>query len=354
MTRPAPDPEDIAARVRAFIQSSESAPRTFHRLFREIARSQGLLVREGQRETLRPIPETAFKTRLVARFDPAKAEAEFWSSGTTTGTPARHLVLDLSLYRLSVLQGFRRFVLYEPRPRTFLRLIPDSIVRPHSSLSRMVDFVVEAFADTPPPPIRQGAQLDLDAFRGACARARERNLPVCLLGTTLDLLTLLSGLDRRPVALPPGSRVLHTGGAKATGRVVDRNALIRDLGDLLGIPPADVIEEYGMTELMSQAYDAPRVTPGPRRFVPVPWMRTRVVHPTTGRLVPSGRVGMLVHWDLANLHSAVAIWTGDMARRIADGFGEVHRASGAVPRGCSAEAAVSVLPGTPLAPPGEP
>jgi len=218
----------------------------------------------------------------------------------------------------------------------------------------MVDFVVEAFADAPPAPIRQGDRLDIEAFREACARAREANRPLCLIGTTLDLLTLLSGLDQAPLLLPPGSRVLHTGGAKGSGRVVDRSALIRDLGVRFGIAPEDVVEEYGMTELLSQAYDAPRVTPGPRRFVPVPWMRTRVVHPTTGRLVPAGRDGMLMHWDLVNLHAAVAIWTGDLARRIADGFGEVRRAPGAAPRGCSAEAAVSVQPEASRNPTGDP
>jgi len=333
----------LEPQVRAFLQADSPDPRLFQDLLLRIAAAQGLLS-PGPRQglgALRPVPEVAFKTRTIACFDPSDAEAEFHSSGTTIGRPGRHLVRDLSLYRLSVVTGFRRFVLYEPRPQVFLRLIPEGSVRPRSSLSRMVDFVVEAFAAEPPPPVRHGDGLDLEAFRDACARARG---PVCLLATTLDLQALIAGLGDRAVPLPPGSRVMHTGGAKASGRSVDRAALRRDVQRLLAIPPEDVVEEYGMTELMSQAYDAPRVMPGPRRFVPVPWMRTRVVHPLSLQPVREGRQGMLLHLDLANLHTAVAMLTGDLARRVREGFGEVHRIPGALPRGCSHEAATSPEP----------
>ncbi|MBP7126135.1 hypothetical protein KBD49_07200 [Myxococcota bacterium] len=347
---------DLEARVRAFLQADSPDPRTFRELLIPIAEVQGLLPPGARRspEAVRPVPESAFKTRAIACFDPAEAQAEFRSSGTTTGWPGRHLVRDLSLYRLSVLGGFRRFVLYDPRPGFFVRLVPEGSVRPHSSLSRMIDFVVEAFAENPPVPVRQGDRLDLEAFRGACARAREAGRPLCLLATTLDLLALVSGLGNRAVPLPPGSRVMHTGGAKASGRSVDRAALRRDLERLLAIPPDDVVEEYGMTELMSQAYDSPRVVPGPRRFVPVPWLRTRVVHPVSLRSVPEGRQGLLLHLDLANLHTAVAVLTGDLARRVRDGFGEVWRVPGSLPRGCSLEAAKAASPSPGIAPEREP
>ena len=160
--------------------------------------------------------------------------------------------------------------------------------------------------------------------------------------TSLDFLTLFNYLKNQSVTvtLPPGSRAMHTGGAKASGREITRDDLIEDFGALLGIKPPDVIEEFGMTELFSQAYDSPRVTAGPRRLVPVPWMRTRVLDPRTLTDVAEGERGILVHYDLANCHTCVAMMAADTARRVADGFAEISRTPGSAVRGCSNEAAV--------------
>lgn len=319
-------------------------------LLLEIAAAQGLLQDDPARglDAIRPVPETAFKLMTVAHFPPSEAEAEFRTSGTTTGAPGRHLVRDLALYRRSALLGFERFVLYDPRPTRFLRLIPTAAVRPASSLTRMADFVDEhvheAFAASP-VLARSGDAVDLDACLGAFRDARDAGEPLCVLATTLDLLTLLEGMAARGLALrlPAGSRVMHTGGPKATGRAIRREDLRQELEARLGIPPEDAVEEYGMTELLSQAYDATRVTPGPRRLVPVPWMRCRVLDPVSLLDVPDGQRGLVCHYDAANVHTAVAVLTGDMATRVQDGFADVVRAVGAGPRGCSQEAATRVL-----------
>ena len=332
------DPALVAA-VRDFIEAAARGddPGDFDALCLEVAAAQDAMEDDPSRglDAIRPVPETGFKLMTLAHFPPSETEAVFHTSGTTTGTPGRHLVRDRSLYRLSAVAGFERFVMAGSLPGRFVHLIPPGSARPHSSLSCMVDDVVDAFATTPPVCARRGDAIDLDialaAFEAA-ARARD---PLCVLGTTLDFLTLFDGLRERGASLrlPAGSRAMHTGGPKTTGRSISREDLRRDFAALLGLPAADVVEEYGMTELLSQAYDAPHVTQGPRRLVPVPWMRTRVLDPATMAEVPDGARGVLCHYDLANVHTAVAVLTGDTATRVRDGFQDVVRAAGAAPRG---------------------
>ncbi len=316
---------------------------SFAALCLAVAEVQGLIRPDSEAPAhglaaIEPVPEAAFKLMTVAHFSPSEAQAEFWTSGTTRGVPGRHLVRDLDLYRLSALRGFERFAMYPPRPERFASLIPPAAERPRSSLSHMITFVIDAFASEA-QWAREWDRLDVPALKGFLEEAARDEAPVVLLGTTLDFVAFFEAVGSWGVRLPPGSRAMHTGGAKASGRVVDREDLWEAFQRVLAVPSEDVIEEYGMTELLSQAYDSPRVTPGPRRLVPVPWMRSRVVDPVTLRDVAPGERGLLCHYDLANVWTAVAIRTGDLATRAGDGFSAVERAPGAAPRGCSHEAA---------------
>lgn len=333
----------LADRIRAEIAAGGPAnDAAFQALCVAVAQAQGLMRPDAlpDLDGIDPVPETAFKLMTVAHFAPSQAQATFRTSGTTTGTPGRRVVQDLELYRLSAVRGFERFVMHGTRPGRFVSLIPGADARPHSSLSHMASMVVDAFA-TSAAWARRDDAIDTHRLAEALDAATAAGEPVVLLGTTLDFLTLFVGLqtaDRR-WALPPGSRAMHTGGAKASGRTVSRDALRAAFADRLGVPADDVVEEYGMTELLSQAYDAPRVTPGPRRLVGVPWMRTRVLDPRTMAPVAPGARGVLCHYDLANHDAAVAVLTQDMATSVADGFTDIVRAPGAQARGCSAEAA---------------
>ncbi len=335
--------EALARQVREVIESGSLPGEDFFAaVCLAVAEAQGLVRPDAPGQDLdaiEPLPEAAFKLMTVAHFPPSRAQAEFHTSGTTRGTPGRHLVRDLDLYRLSVLRGFERFAMYPPRPVRFVSLIPAAPERPHSSLSHMITYVLEAYAGAPLPPARDGDRLNTPIIRDTLESGVRAGEPLMLLGTTLDFLTFFEAVGPWAVRLPPGSRAMHTGGAKASGRAVDREDLRAAFGRVLGVPAEDVIEEYGMTELMSQAYDAPRVTCGPRRLVPVPWMRTRVLDPATMQEVGEGQRGLLCHYDLANVWTAVAVLTGDLATRVRDGFADVERAPGASPRGCSHEAA---------------
>ena len=333
--------EPIASRVREIVRSGgcDAAPGEVADLLSDLQRVQGLRVApvEGAPEELNPVPEAAFKLMTIAHFGPSEARLVFRTSGTTTGSPGRHLVLDPDLARDAALRGFERFVLYGCAPKRCLSLVPPFDERPTSSLSFMISAVLETFGVRGRACVRRGKDLDLAGAGQAFRDAIDAGEPLVLLGTSLDFLTLFDALAE-PVRLPAGSRAMHTGGAKASGRAVDRAALRAAFVDRLGIEADDVVEEFGMTELTSQSYDAPRVSQGPRRFVSVPWMRSRVVDPRTLDEVEDGRRGLLLHEDLANCWTAAALLSSDLATRVGDGFADVVRAPGAPARGCSSEA----------------
>ena len=131
------------------------------------------------------------------------------------------------------------------------------------------------------------------------------------------------------ISLPPGSRVMETGGYKGRSREVPKPKLRAIISELLGVPDSDIVTEYGMSELSSQAYERDGVFHFP------PWARARIVSPETGGEVGEGETGLLQVFDLANIWSMMAVQTEDMAARRGEGFELLGRAAKSDPRGCS-------------------
>jgi acyl-coenzyme A synthetase/AMP-(fatty) acid ligase len=130
---------------------------------------------------------------------------------------------------------------------------------------------------------------------------------------------------------------METGGFKGRSRVVARDELYDDLARALGIPVQRMVNEYGMTELLSQLYD-PVLVPGgtPGRHLPPPWLRVRALHPDTLAPQPPGQSGILQFFDLANAGSVSAILTEDVGVVDEDGGVRLRgRSPGSEPRGCS-------------------
>lgn len=102
----------------------------------------------------------------------------------------------------------------------------------------------------------------------------------------------------------------------------------------LGLPEAYIVGEYGMSELSSQAYDRVITWPDAGFRFP-PWARARIISLETGRDAEEGETGLIRVLDLANVRSALAVQTEDLAVRSGDGFELAGRAAGAAARGCS-------------------
>jgi hypothetical protein len=131
--------------------------------------------------------------------------------------------------------------------------------------------------------------------------------------------------------LPRGSWLLETGGFKGRSREVSKKELYTRLARIFSLPDSSLWNEYGMSELSSQAYA--RGVSGLHRTPP--WARVLVCDPSTGREVRPGRRGLLRWIDLANIDSVFALQTLDVAERARDGFRLIGRLPRTEPRGCS-------------------
>jgi hypothetical protein len=276
------------------------------------------------------VPTAAFKETPLVAGDPARAQATFRTSGTTRGAEKRgvHYVLDLELYRLSLLPTFRHFVLGDRASVPIVSLIPAANSQPDSSLSYMATTVMTELG-TADSWYAIGA--DGIAFEQLEAWLHEQSDAVCVIGTSLAFVHWFDHLQARRIslALPPGSRVMDTGGFKGSDRTITSDELRALYRTLLGISADAVVNEYGMTEMLSQFYDDGAVKRGP------PWTRTTVVDPDTLQQLPLGEIGLLRHFDLANVFSVSAIQTEDLGRAHQSGFELLGRVAGATSRGCS-------------------
>ncbi len=291
-----------------------------------------------------PVPAAAFKDAVLATFDPARAALVFETSGTTGGRPGRHFLETPDLYDAALLAGFDRFVVPDGKRLRYLNLVPDPSERPHSSLGYMMGRVCERRGDGKTGWYVRGDALALGDFFDALRRAAAEDTPVCVATTAFALAGALDALEERSVSfeLPPGSRIMETGGFKGRARIVERAGLYARARRAFGVPLDAIVAEYGMTELSSQYYDGvlargeDAAADARKKYAP-PWLRARVVGPD-GATLPDGTVGALVHVDLANRASCVAVATEDLGVRFDDALVLIGRESGAALRGCSLDA----------------
>jgi hypothetical protein len=265
------------------------------------------------------------------------------TSGTTIGRGerGRHLVPRPEVYRASSLRHLRRMMFPDGARLAMLALHPTADLMPESSLSQMITWCAEEFGSGNSLCAATPERVDVPAAIHFLKNAAASDEPVCILGTTASYAALFETLRRKPALLPPGSRLMDTGGAKGQITPLAPEAVIRSAGELLGIDAAMVINEYGMTEMCSQMYDATplnwRATSasGRRMKIAPPWLRPAALDPISLRRVRDGEVGMLAFFDLANVGSVSALMTEDLGIVKGGAVAILGRASAADARGCA-------------------
>ncbi len=245
----------------------------------------------------------------------------FASSGTTGQSSSRHLLRDPDWYRMHARRAFaQRYG--PPENYCFLALLPSYLERSGSSLVFMVeDFIRQS------RHMQSGFYLynasDLVKVLAACLK---KSIPTVLLGVSFALLDLA---EQHPMDLS-GVVIMETGGMKGRREEITREALHEKLKSAFQV--AHIHSEYGMTELLSQAYSA-----GNGVFHPGPVMAVFTREATDPfQLQAPGRNGALNIIDLANIDTISFIATDDMARvRPGGAFEVLGRLDNSDIRGCN-------------------
>jgi hypothetical protein len=284
------------------------------------------------------VPAAAFK-ELELSCLPAQARTDvFHSSGTTEQKPSRHFHCreSLALYEKSLWAAFEENVIGPLKDYDLVVLAPRPRLAPRSSLVHMFETVRRRLGGRETAFV---GELDYTGawaidFDTALSGLRTDQKPKLILGTAFSFVHLLDFLAEKNLRLqlPEASRVMETGGYKNRSRTMPKAELHSLITEYLGIPREQIICEYGMSELSSQAYDSGS---SGRHFQFPSWSRAQIISPETGREVGDGETGLIRIFDLANVFSLAAIQTEDLAIRRSDGFDLIGRAALAEPRGCS-------------------
>jgi hypothetical protein len=271
------------------------------------------------------LPISFFKTHLVAAEEKGELNiAEriaFSSSGTTGMTQSQHFIKDLDFYKNNTLLGFERF--YDKIENyCVLGLLPSYLERKGSSLIAMVDHFIQLskYADS-------GFFLyDHATLARVLTKCKKANIPTLLIGVSFALMDFAEAyqLDLEGVI------IMETGGMKGQRKEITRKELHLVLQTAFNVN--SIHSEYGMTELLSQAYSK-----GAGIFEPSPTMKvlSRSITDPFAYTKPE-KTGVLNIIDLANLDSCSFIATDDLGKVYENGQFEIlGRLDNSDIRGCN-------------------
>jgi len=280
------------------------------------------------------VPQQLFKREKLFTHGSAKPAAIYETSGTTTGQPGRQHLLSADIYRATSVEGARREGLFALVDSIHF-LAPSPAEAQHSSLSAMFGFWQKKQGGRRVRFWMKKSRIDFDLLRKTLLAQIKIGHPISIAGTAFSFVHLLDAwADLPPLRLPRGSWLLETGGFKGRSREISKAELYGQLARTFSVRDNAIWNEYGMSELSSQAYA--RGTRGLHALPP--WARVLVCDPVTGREVRVGQRG-LVRWiDLANVDSVLAVQTLDLAERTPRGFRLIGRLPRTEPRGCSLSA----------------
>lgn len=259
----------------------------------------------GRMEDIPFLPIEFFKTHRIVSGASTAPDVIFESSGTTGTEVSRHYVTDLELYRKSFMNGFERFYGH-PSAYIILALLPSYLEQGNSSLVYMVNELIQAGG-------HPDSGFYLEASDDLIQAVQRADRTVLLFGVTYALLDLAA----TEPSMGSNLIVLETGGMKGRRKEMIREALHGEL--CKAFQTETIHSEYGMTELLSQAYSA-----GKGIFKAPPWMKVMTRDPNdplawTG----NGKTGGINIIDLANVHSCSFLATQDLGRTFDDDSFEV-------------------------------
>ncbi|HTI61089.1 acyl transferase [Mucilaginibacter sp.] len=266
------------------------------------------------------LPISFFKSRDILSTD-AEVQVTFTSSGTTGMINSKHLVTDVSWYEESFRRAFEIFY-GDIKSYCVLGLLPSYLEREGSSLIYMAEDLVKNSQN----PDSGFFLYNHNELFAQLNKQKAANKPTLLIGVTFALLDFVENYQMDF----PELIVMETGGMKGRRKEMIREELHRTLCKGFGVK--SIHSEYGMTELLSQAYSI-----GEGIFNCPPWMKiiTRDTNDPMSVLA-DGHTGGINVIDLGNINSCSFIATQDLGKVYADGSFEVlGRFDNSDIRGCN-------------------
>lgn len=244
------------------------------------------------------LPVQAFKDAEVLSDEVDEPELVFASSGTSSMERSRHPVALEELYRQSVIRGFKEF--YSLDKLIIWAYLPGYEENPDSSLIKMVQILMEQDDSG----MSRFLPLDEPLDEQAVNEVAESDKNLLLFGAAFGLMDLA---EDNEISLPINSTIIETGGMKTHRREMSRYKMHQFMSERFDIDPAKIHSEYGMAEMLSQAYAM-----GGKWFRPASWLQAGIYDPDDYSMpLDYGQEGLIGVMDLANYYSCSFLLTGD-------------------------------------------
>lgn len=269
------------------------------------------------------LPIEFFKTHVInSKVEILNSKPElFTSSGTTGMIQSKHYVNDVSIYEKSYLKAFELFY-GNVEEYCILALLPSYLDRDGSSLIYMADDLISKSSHP-----ESGFYLNnYDELIIKLNKLEQENQKTILLGVTYALLDLI---EKQHFNLKHAI-IMETGGMKGKRKEMVREELHAVLCKGFGV--TEIHSEYGMTELLSQAYSK-----GNGIFTCPPWMQVMIRDTNDPfSFLPPNKTGGINVIDLANVYSCSFIATQDLGKIVGNkSFEVLGRFDNSDIRGCN-------------------
>lgn len=290
-------------------------------IYRDFITSLGIKKEQIKHYTEIPfLPIQFFKHHSIIK-EQSDTEITFSSSGTTGAETSKHYVKDVSIYEKSYLRAFEYFY-GTIKNSCIIALLPNYLERSGSSLIYMVEDLINKSEH----PDSGFLLYEYDILHEKLQRLQTNKQKTILIGVTYALLDFV---EKYTIDFPE-LIIMETGGMKGKRKEMIREELHNTLGNGFGVK--NIHSEYGMTELLSQAYSN-----GNGIFNCPPWMKILIRDindPLT--LLEDNKNGGINVIDLANIYSCSFIATQDLGRKQQNGsFKVLGRFDNSIIRGCN-------------------
>jgi hypothetical protein len=325
-----------------------------NQLFREFCDAKK--VRPGDIDNWRDVPmvyNDVFKTHLVASFPLENAVLGCLTGGTTSLTQRGRIFRDEDGKKLvfganKMMTGSYLFPDFDEGTKCrILILAPSPEFAPSMGMAIGIDQTRQAFGTDDSMFLLKRTGIDVQKLITALRDSESSGVPVALIGATSAYVYFFQACrrDKRAFHLPEGSRVCDGGGYRGRFGVVTRDDYYEMVEEILGIPATHCVNVLGEAETATNLFDdalrrhVKGLPPAPRTRPVPPWSRVLAMSVDDLTPLPDGEIGLLAHWDLANVPTVLSVITDNLGWASDEG-----RACEIVGRAKVEQGRVSVLP----------